>query len=89
MLPINYIDLCIVSNFFSDIHVGKDMRTTCLNHFIGSYICTLYSSEEKQRLGLIELDDQLYVSFESCYLLVCFDKTYTTLHFPTYVGHTE
>ena len=53
-------------------------------------------------MGLIEWDDQyssscsnrvdnvkLYVSFESCYLLVCFDKAYTTLHFPTYVGHTE
>ena len=66
------------------------MRTTCLNHFIGSYICTLYFSEEKKRLGLIELDDQYLSSRgKSCYLLECFDKTYTTLHFPTYVGHTE
>ena len=38
------------------------MRTTCLKHFIGSYICTLYFSEEKKRLGLIELDDQYLTS---------------------------
>ena len=53
-------------------------------------------------MGLIVWDDQylsscgnrinnvkLYDSFEPCYFLVCFEKTYTTLHFPTHVGHTE